>query len=58
MKKAAGVDKFTPLPGHFLFHPIPAQYIYEIAKIKKEMDPDLKNSDVAIIMTVRICLCR
>ena len=58
MKKAAGVDKFTPLPGHFLFHPIPAQYIYEIAKIKKEMDPDLKNSDVAIIMTVKMWLCR
>ena len=52
LKKAAGKDKFTPLPAHFIFTPIPVQYIYEIAKVKKEMDPDLKNQDVAIIMTV------
>ena len=52
LKKAAGKAKFTPLAGHFLFMEIPIQYIYEIAKIKKEMDPDLRNSDVATIMTV------
>ena len=35
LKKAAGVDKFTPFAGHFMFQPVPAQYVYEIAKIKK-----------------------
>lgn len=52
MKKAAGKDKFTPIAGHFGTVVIPIQYVYEIAKIKKELDPDLKNLDVATIMTV------
>lgn len=41
LKKAAGKAKFTPLPGHYLYCQIPIQYVYEIAKIKKELDPDL-----------------
>ena len=52
MKKAAGVQKFTPLAGHYGFVEVPIQYVYEIAKIKKELDPDLQKLDVATIMTV------
>ena len=53
LKKAAGKDKFTPFAGHFNYVEIPIQYVYEIAKIKKELDPDLNKMDVATIMTVR-----
>lgn len=28
LKKAAGKSKFSPLPGHYVFTPIPVQYIY------------------------------
>ena len=52
LKKAAGKEKFTPVPGHFLSVNIPIQYVYEIAKIKKELDPDLSKLDIATIMTV------
>jgi len=58
LKKAAGIQKFTPLAGHFVFVEIPIQYVYEIAKIKKELDPDLQKLDVATIMTVRLKLYR
>lgn len=58
LKKAAGVQKFTPLAGHYMFVEVPIQYVYEIAKIKKELDPDLQKLDVATIMTVWIGLYR
>jgi large subunit ribosomal protein L11 len=52
LHRAASLDKFTMFPGHYGIVPIPIQYVYEIAKIKKEMDPDMAKADVAKIMTV------
>ena len=43
LHKASGLEKFTPLPGNDDYGFVPLQYIYEVAKIKKEMDPDLKD---------------
>lgn len=56
LHKASGVEKFTPLPGHDSYGDVPVQYIYEIAKIKKEMDPDLKKVDLPQIMNVKFAL--
>lgn len=56
LRKAAGQEKFTALPGHYNFVEVPVQYVYEIAKVKKELDPDFKNYDVATIMTVELTI--
>lgn len=41
LKKAAGIEKCTPLPGHKYSGDVGIKYIYEIAKIKQEIDPHL-----------------
>ncbi len=43
LRKASGMEKFTATPGWNDMGSVPVQYLYEIAKIKKQMDPDLKN---------------
>ena len=43
LHKASAIAKFTPLAGHDFSGVVPLQYIYEIAKIKKEIDPDMKK---------------
>lgn len=46
LKRCANTDVGSPYAGrHFPFI-ISVKYIYEIAKIKKEIDPTLKNTDL------------
>ena len=52
LKRAAGKNKFTPFPGHVLGGYVKIQYAYEIAKIKKELDKDMKHIDLPLIMNV------
>lgn len=56
LHKGAGMEKFTPFPGHDDRGGISIQYIYEIAKIKKELDPDLMNIELPQIMSVLVFL--
>ena len=43
MKKVTGLEKLTTKPGHLEIGRVPVQYIYEIAKIKKDLDLDLAH---------------
>lgn len=52
LKKAAGMEKFTSTPGWNNFGSVPVQYLYEIAKIKKQIDPDMKNVDIEQVLDV------
>jgi large subunit ribosomal protein L11 len=52
LRKAAGMEKFTPTPGWTNIGEIPIQYLYEISKIKKQIDPDLKNVDIEQVLDV------
>ena len=42
-------EKCTPFPGHMINNMVSIKYIYELAKIKKEMDPHLKTSSLESI---------
>ena len=46
IKRCTGVHKFYHHSGHYEFEDIPIHYVYEIAKIKKELDHDLHNVDL------------
>lgn len=54
LHRAAGMEKFSPLPGIVNEGYVAIQYIYEIAKIKKQIDPDLKKVDLEQITDVKI----
>lgn len=54
LKKAAGMTRFSPLPMHDERGAVSIQYVYEIAKIKKDIDPDFKNHDIPCLMNVFI----
>lgn len=38
-----GLNTFSSFPGHKIVGEVSIKYIYEVAKVKKEMDPSLKN---------------
>jgi len=46
IKKAAGLPKGSTEPGHTSAGRVSIKYLYEIAKIKQEVDPDLRHHDV------------
>lgn len=46
LHKASSMEKFTPLPGFANEGYVGIQYIYEVAKIKKQLDPDLHKVDL------------
>ena len=46
IKKAASVAKASGEPSHTSGGRVSIKYLYEIAKIKREVDPDLRGSDV------------
>ena len=46
IKKAAGLQKASPLPGHESAGRVSVKYIYEIAKVKQKADPDLAEHDL------------
>ena len=52
LKKVVGKDKLTKFPGHMVYDEVSVKYIYEIAKIKQEMDKDMKNISLESICRV------
>uniref|UniRef100_A0A7S3CU35 Large ribosomal subunit protein uL11m n=1 Tax=Strombidium rassoulzadegani TaxID=1082188 RepID=A0A7S3CU35_9SPIT len=54
IKKAASVTKGSPEPSHTTAARISIKYLYEIAKIKHEVDPDLRIHDVEAITKMLI----
>ena len=46
LKKAAGLEKASEEPGNIMAGRLSCKYIYEIAKLKHELDPDLKQHDL------------
>lgn len=49
LKKAAGIEKGTGKVGYEKAGKISYKYIYEIAKVKQELDPDLAAIDLEAI---------
>ena len=54
IKKAASVEKGGSEPGHTSGGRVSIKYLYEIAKIKRELDPDLRTHDVEGILKMLI----
>lgn len=52
LRKASGMEKFTANPGWEDHGVVPVQYCYEIAKIKKHLDPDLQHVELEQILDV------
>ena len=46
IKKAASLPKGSTEPGHTSAGRVSIKYLYEIAKVKQEVDPDLRTHDV------------
>ena len=46
IKKASGLPLGSDKPGHNIAGRVSVKYIYEIAKVKQECDPDLQFHDV------------
>ena len=46
IKKAASLEKGSSEPGHTSAGRVSIKYLYEIAKVKQEVDPDLRTHDV------------
>ena len=58
IKKASGIPKGSEDPGHTSAGRVSVKYIYEIAKIKQEIDPDLKTHDIEGIMRMVVGTCK
>ena len=56
--KAAGKESGTEFPNLTSAGFVSAKYIYEIAKIKKEFDPDLKDKALWSICTMIMGTCK
>jgi large subunit ribosomal protein L11 len=54
IKKCVGLEKLGNYPGHKVVAEMPLQYIYEIAKIKREMDEDLHTLSLEMICKVSL----
>ena len=54
IKKAAGLPKGSEEPGHTSAGKVSIKYLYEIAKVKQEVDPDLYHHDIEGILKM-IC---
>ena len=50
IKKATSLAKCTDKPGQNNIGRVGVKYLYEIAKVKQEVDPDLKTHDIEGIM--------
>jgi ribosomal protein L11 len=53
IKKCVGLEKLGNLTGHRIVGELSIQYIYEIAKIKREMDEDLHSLSLEMICKVK-----
>eukprot|EP00806_Schmidingerella_arcuata_P005523 Macronucleus_6024.p1 GENE.Macronucleus_6024~~Macronucleus_6024.p1 ORF type:complete len:160 (+),score=44.57 Macronucleus_6024:1-480(+) len=58
IKKASGLRKGSNLPGHESAGRVSVKYIYEIAKIKQKVDPDLAEHDIEGICRQILGTCR
>ena len=58
IKKAAGIEKGSNTPGRVKVGVISAKSVYEIAKIKLEMDKHLKNVDEQAMASMIAGSCR
>lgn len=52
LKRITGLPKFTPMPGVVQFGYVELQSLYQVAKIKKYLDPDMKHVDMEQILDV------
>ena len=50
VKRAASLYKGSTMPGHESAGKVSVKYLYEIAKVKQEADPDLYSHDVEGIL--------
>ncbi len=57
IKKVIGKDKLGNLTKHRTIANMPIQYVYEIAKIKREMDEDLAQLSLEMICKMIIGQC-
>lgn len=58
LKKVLGIQKFTSMPRHKWTNYLSAGYVYEIAKIKQEMDEDLKKQSLESVCKAIVAQCR
>ena len=58
IKKAAGMKKGSATPGHDSAGRVSVKYIYEIAKIKQKVDPDLADHDIEGICWMILGTCK
>ncbi|EGR31765.1 hypothetical protein IMG5_102650 [Ichthyophthirius multifiliis] len=55
IKKILNKDKLTQYTGHLTTDEVDVRYVYEIAKIKKEMDFDFRNTSLENICKKYVC---
>lgn len=53
--RATKIDKFSPHPGIINYGVMNLQQLYELAKLKKELDTDLKDVHIEQVLDVRMC---
>ena len=58
IKKAAGLPKASKKPGYETAGRVGIKYLYEIAKVKQELDPDLAQHDIEGICRMIQGTCR
>ena len=58
IKRAAGIEKASKLPGHEQAGRISVKYLYEIAKIKQQTDPTLIEHDPEGICRMLLGTCK
>ena len=58
IKKASGLQKGSIMPGHESAGRVSVKYVYEIAKIKQQVDPDLAEHDLEGIMRMILGTCK
>lgn len=57
IKKASSLEKGSNEPRHTSVGKISIKYLYEIAKVKQEVDPDLQTHDIEGIIKMLMGTC-
>ncbi len=58
VKKASGLYKGSDKPGHNPVGRVSVKYLYEAAKVKQKVDPDLAAHDIEGIMRMMMGSCK
>jgi large subunit ribosomal protein L11 len=58
IKKAAGLAKASDKPGQNIVGRVSIKYLYEVAKVKQEVDPDLRDHDIEGITKMIVATAR